>query len=100
VYLRSSDETETIKYEFIYSPFKIVQYVNDKVTIVINDLNDLRYASLDAPHNTYMYENDQLIEGYEIGIGVTINAQHVFGLPQRASDTFELQTNTAYRLFN
>jgi hypothetical protein len=81
VYLRNSDQTEVIKYEFLYSPFKIVQYINDKVTVVVNDLNDLRYAALNAPHNTYMHENDQLIEGYEIGIGVTISAEHAFGLP-------------------
>ena len=77
-----------------------MQYINGKVTLVVNDLNDLRYAALDAPHNTYMDGNDQLIEGYEIGIGVTISADNVYGLPQRASDTFPLKTDTVYRLFN
>jgi hypothetical protein len=54
--------------------------------MAINNDDSLRYASLDAPHNTYMDGTDQLIEGYEIGVGVTINAEHAFGLPQRASD--------------
>jgi hypothetical protein len=48
---------------------------------VVNDTDDLRYAALDAPHNTYMNGNDQLIEGYEIGVGVTLSTNYVFGLP-------------------
>jgi len=46
VYLRNSDQTEVIKFLFLYSPFKIVQYINEKVTVVVNDLNNLRYAAL------------------------------------------------------
>lgn len=67
---------------------------------VVNDTDDLRYAALDAPHNTYMDGNDQLIEGYEVGVGVTLSTDYVFGLPQRASDSFMLQQNEVYRLFN
>lgn len=44
--------------------------------------------------------NDQLIEGYEIGIGITISAENVYGLPQRAIDTFPLKKDNHYRLFN
>jgi alpha 1,3-glucosidase len=77
-----------------------VQYVNNIVTAVVNDTDDLRYAALDAPHNTYMDGNDQLIEGYEVGVGVTLSTDYVYGLPQRASDSFMLKQNEVYRLFN
>jgi alpha 1,3-glucosidase len=46
-----------------------------------------------------MDENDQLIEGYEIGLGFSFSAMNVYGLPQRASDSFSLPVGN-YRLFN
>ena len=98
--LSSSNGKDNIQYVVTYSPFKIIQYVNSIVTLVINDDDSLRYAALDAPHNTYMDGTDQLIEGYEIGVGFTLSADYTFGLPQRASDTFVLKTNENYRLFN
>lgn len=88
--MNSSDQLNSIRYEVLFSPFRIVQYVNNIVTAVVNDTDDLRYAALDAPHNTYMDGNDQLIEGYEVGVGVTLSTDYVFGLPQRAADTFML----------
>jgi hypothetical protein len=63
-----------IKYEIQYNPFKIVQTINDIVTLIVNDDDALRYAALDAPHNTYMDGYDQLIEGYEIGVSFTLSA--------------------------
>jgi alpha-glucosidase (family GH31 glycosyl hydrolase) len=67
---------------------------------VINDTDDLRYAALDAPHDTYMNGNDQLIEGYEVGVGITLSTNYLFGLPQRAASTFKLKSGVNYRLFN
>lgn len=98
--MNSSDQLNSIRYEVLFSPFRIVQYVNNIVTAVVNDTDDLRYAALDAPHNTYMDGNDQLIEGYEVGVGVTLSTDYVYGLPQRASDSFMLKQNEVYRLFN
>jgi hypothetical protein len=49
--------------------------------MIINDYDTLMYSALDAPHNTYMVDQDEIITGYEIGIGFTLNASHVFGLP-------------------
>ena len=100
VSLQSSDGLNQIRYEVLYSPFRIIQYINNIVTLVVNDAEDLRYASLDAPHNTYMNGNDQLIEGYEIGVGITLSTDYVFGLPQRAASTFQLKHGVNYRLFN
>jgi hypothetical protein len=34
-----------------------------------------------------MNGNDQLIEGYEIGMGFTYASQYMYGLPQRAMNT-------------
>ena len=81
------------------APFRIIQYINSEITLVINDGDTLRYAPPTAPHNTYMDGNDELIEGYEIGLGFTFSAMNVFGLPQRASENFELEVMN-YRLFN
>lgn len=49
-----SQQPNVIKYEVMFNPFKIVQSINDIVTLVVNDDDALRYAALDAPHNTYM----------------------------------------------
>ena len=80
-----------------------MQYINGEIGMIINDYDTLMYSALDAPHNTYMLDQDEIITGYEIGMGFTLNASHVFGLPQRAADTFQLQPtgqDDAYRLFN
>ena len=60
---------------------RIVQYVNELVAIIINDKDTLRYADPKAPHTTYMVDEDEIITGYEVGVGFTLNAQKVFGLP-------------------
>jgi hypothetical protein len=100
VTLNSSDMSNIIKYEIMFSPFKIVQTINGVVTIIVNDDDALRYAALNAPHNTYMDGYDQLIEGYEIGVSFTLSSDYVYGLPMRAMQTFPLQQNETYRLFN
>lgn len=97
--LNSQSGLETFKYEIMLTPFRIIQYINDEITLVVNDGDTLRYAPPTAPHNTYMDGNDQLIEGYEIGLGFSFSAMNVYGLPQRASDSFSLPVGN-YRLFN
>ena len=77
-------QQNTIKYEVMFNPFKIVQSINGIVTLIVNDDDALRYAALNAPHNTYMDGYDQLIEGYEIGVSFTLSADYVYGLPMRA----------------
>lgn len=53
VTLYSEDLTNTWQYVIQYDPFRIILTVNDEVTTVVNHDDSLRYAALDAPHNTY-----------------------------------------------
>lgn len=75
---------QKFKYEVQYKPFRILQFIDDKLAMIINDADTLRYASPKAPHNTYMIEEDEIITGYEVGVGFTLSADKVFGIPQRA----------------
>jgi len=84
----------------MYNPFRINLTINGVLTTIVNNDDSLRYAALDAPHNTYMDGYDELIEGYEVGIGFTFSSENVYGLPMRAMSTFPLQQNENYRLFN
>jgi hypothetical protein len=72
--LQSSSGADKIRYEVFFSPFRIIQYVNNLVAMVINDNDSLRYASIDAPHHVYIDGTgiDEIIEGYEIGLGFTM----------------------------
>lgn len=88
--LVSQSGLDTFKYEIMATPFRIIQYINNEITLVVNDRDSLRYAPPTAPHDTYMDANDQIITGYEIGLGFQFSAMNVYGLPQRASNTFEL----------
>lgn len=54
----SEDGLDKIDYVLQYKPFRILQYVNDIMTIVGNDKDTLQYAAPDAPHSTYYLEND------------------------------------------
>lgn len=74
-----------------YNPFRIFLYANGALTTIVNHDDSLRYAALDAPHNTYWHKSDQLIEGYEVGVGFVFSAVNVYGLPMRASTTFPLE---------
>jgi len=83
-----------------YNPFRIYLYVNGELTHIVNHDDSLRYSALDAPHGTYMHGYDQLIEGYEVGIGFVFSSELVYGLPMRAATTFPLEQDFSYRLFN
>ena len=86
--LISQSGLDTFKYEIMATPFRIIQYINNEITLVVNNQDSLRYAPPTAPHDTYMDGNDQLITGYEIGLGFQFSAMNIYGIPQRASNTF------------
>jgi alpha-glucosidase (family GH31 glycosyl hydrolase) len=98
--LYSSDLKNHWQYQVTYNPFRIYLYVNNVLTTIVNNEDSLRYAALDAPHNTYTDGYDELIEGYEVGIGFVFSSEYVYGLPMRAMSSFPLQQNENYRLFN
>ena len=99
----STDGLDTTVYFLQYKPFRILQYVNGVLTMIMNDHDTLQYASPDAPHDSYYVGGDQIITGYEIGLGFTLSSSYVYGIPQRNLDSFALPATTVnnpYRLFN
>jgi hypothetical protein len=32
-------QQDVIQYDLMYSPFRIIQYINDKVSVVVNDMD-------------------------------------------------------------
>lgn len=84
LYNNTYDPPQHWEYNIQMDPFRIFLFVNDNITTIVNHDDSLRYASLDAPHNVYMDGYDELIEGYEIGIGFTFTADFAYGLPMRA----------------
>ena len=98
--LYSEDNMDNWKYEILFNPFRINLFVNGELTTIVNNRDSLRYAPHTAPHNTYTDGVDELIEGYEIALGFTFSAENVYGLPQRAINTFSLKKNTQYHIFN
>jgi hypothetical protein len=54
----SDDGLDTTVYFLQYKPFRILQYVNGVLTMVMNDHDTLQYASADAPHDSYYVGGD------------------------------------------
>jgi len=54
----SEDGLDTIVYFLQYKPFRILQYVNGILTMIVNDHDTLTYASANAPHDTYYVGGD------------------------------------------
>ena len=120
-----------VSYKIQFDPFRIIQYVNGHETIIVNDNDNLYYDAKDLgihhpAHHTHhdahhANETDAVkepakkdtpkadekvdasnVKGYSVGMDFTVNATHMYGLPQR-SDTFRLQEtgfDHPYRLFN
>ena len=99
----SKDKKDSIKYVFQQKPFRIFQYINGKLAFIANDQDTLQYASNDATHTYYYDGPDQIVTGYEVGMGFTYSTDKLYGIPQRAADKFNLQStqnSDPYRLFN
>ena len=110
---------DKVSYKIQFDPFRIIQYVNGKETIIVNDNDNLYYDAKDLglEHPVYTqvsheihHANDtenarshqSVVQGYSVGLDFTVNATHMYGLPQRA-DKFRLQEtgfDHPYRLFN
>lgn len=41
--------------------------------MIINDYDTLCYAAANATHSTYMVDQDEIITGYEVGVGFTFS---------------------------
>jgi hypothetical protein len=54
----SEDGLDTIVYFLQYKPFRILQYVNGILTMIVNDHDTLAYAAADAPHDSYYVGGD------------------------------------------
>ena len=110
---------DKVSYKIQFDPFRIIQYVNGKETIIVNDNDNLYYDAKDLglEHPVYTqvshevhHANDtenarghqSVVQGYSVGLDFTVNSTHMYGLPQRA-DKFRLQEtgfDHPYRLFN
>ena len=82
------------------SPFRIIQYINGEVSIIINDYDTLHYANKSQVEK-HMLGEDVLIDGYQVGMGFTMSSEHLYGLPQRASSfLLEPTGSEPIRMFN
>lgn len=114
---------DKVSYKIQFDPFRIIQYVNGRETIIVNDNDNLYYDAKDlSTHNVYHHEvtvpvvegtkkDDKKangakpaadVHGYSVGLDFTVNAAHVYGLPER-NEGFLLEMtgfDHPYRLFN
>ena len=77
----SDDGKDTFRYEIQQKPFRTYQYINSTLAMIINDYDTLTYAATNASHSTYMVDQDEIITGYEVGVGFTISTEYLFGIP-------------------
>lgn len=123
---------DKVSYKVQFDPFRIIQYVNGHETIIVNDNDNLYYDAKDlgvhhqhvdehlvdahhevAAHHETAHQNatkktgdakkaGSVVQGYSVGLDFTVNATHMYGIPQRA-DNFRLEEtgfDHPYRLFN
>jgi alpha-glucosidase (family GH31 glycosyl hydrolase) len=109
---------DKVSYKIQFDPFRIIQYVNGKETMIVNDNDNLYYDAKDLhevhnPHEVHHphavdghHANNttepHLIEGYSVGLDFTISSRHMFGIPERSTDFLLEETgyDKPYRLFN
>ena len=111
---------DKVSYKVQFDPFRIIQYVNGHETVIVNDNDNLYYDAKDlGVHHTAAHHDVPVhdvhanaadakkpassnVQGYSVGMDFTVNATHMYGIPQRA-DSFRLQEtgfDHPYRLFN
>lgn len=120
---------DKVSYKIQFDPFRIIQYVDGRETVIVNDNDNLYYDAKDlhhaqkshkaphadvthekaahheaheAPHTTEAHHEaipethhangaekpaaSAAVQGYSVGMDFTVNATHMYGIPQRADD--------------
>lgn len=115
---------DKVSYKVQFDPFRIIQYVDGKETVIVNDNDNLYYDAKNIDNHYREHANaaakkeaapaakkpaeakkdvsSQNINGYSVGMDFTVNASHMYGIPQR-NDNFRLEEtgySHPYRLFN
>ena len=109
---------DKVSYKIQFDPFRIIQYVDGHETIIVNDNDNLYYDAKDlgvyhgaaanaaekkaAEEKKAAKPASSVVQGYSVGMDFTVNATHMYGIPQR-NDNFRLEEtgfDHPYRLFN
>ena len=101
---------DDISYRLEFSPFRLVQMVDGEETVIVNDSDDLYYDAKNLhagehhsrQHHSNGLGEDELIQGYSVGLDFTFASNHLYGIPERATKMLLEKTGyeNPYRLFD